>query len=128
MITRKIESFKKVSQLSRKMSVLYMTGDKARDAYSPISPYIDLKAVFSDEKKMEQNLKSRNSTINFTETLEKYNKFNKMFMEKQGLENLRDEISSELKSLQKSKANGKFLFENHSDISNYSYQIMKSTS
>ncbi|KAL5284501.1 hypothetical protein ACFFRR_006658 [Megaselia abdita] len=104
MITRKIETVRKISQFSRKMSVLYMTGDKAKDAYSPISPYIDLKSVFTDEKKMAQNLKSRNSTINFSETMEKYQKFNKMFVEKQSLEKLRDEISLELKSLQKTNS------------------------
>lgn len=91
------------------MSVLYMTGDKAKDAYSPISPYIDLKSVFSDEKKMEQNLNFRNSKIDFSKTMEKYKKFNKMFVEKQNLEKLRDEISSELKALQKSKSDGKFV-------------------
>lgn len=107
MLTSRIETFKKVTQFSRKMSVLYMTGDKAKDAYSPISPYIDLKSVFSDEQKMEQNLKLRNSGHNFTETRKKYNQFNKMFVEKQSLEKLRDEISLQLKSLQKSKPDGK---------------------
>lgn len=106
-----------------------MTGDKAKDAYSPISPYIDLKSVFSDEQQMEQNLKFRNSRINFSETMEKYSKFNKMFGKKQSLEKHRDEISSELKSLQKSKATGKFTFEkigySFSNIQNY-FQKMKS--
>lgn len=108
MIASRIETFKKVSHFSRKMSVLYMTGDKAKEAYSPISPYIDLKSAFSDDKKMKQNLKFRDSKINFTETREKYNNFNKMFVEKQNLEKLREETSSQLKTLQKSNPNGKF--------------------
>lgn len=108
MITSKIKALSSISKLSRKMSVLYMTGDKAKDAYSPISPYIDLKSVFSDEKSIKDNLKFRNSNINFTEFMNKYHKFNKMFMEKQNLEKLRDDVSSQLKSLQKSSNSGIF--------------------
>lgn len=103
---RKLKVLRSIRQFRRGMSVLYMTGDKAKEAYSPISPYIDFKSTLSDHKTMEDNLKFRKSSINFTETLSKYIEFNKMFEKKQSLEKLRNEISLQLKSLPNSTFNG----------------------
>uniref|UniRef100_A0A1B0DFB1 Uncharacterized protein n=1 Tax=Phlebotomus papatasi TaxID=29031 RepID=A0A1B0DFB1_PHLPP len=58
----------------RRFSALYLTGDKAREEYASVHPYLDFQGVLGNREALQESLEKRNCSINTEESLELINK------------------------------------------------------
>ncbi|CAD6993758.1 unnamed protein product [Ceratitis capitata] len=59
----------------RSISALYITGDKAKNNYAPLQPYMDFEGTFKDLAPLEESIKARKMQINLDEMRVKYTKY-----------------------------------------------------
>ncbi|GAB0097779.1 Serine--tRNA synthetase-like protein Slimp [Sergentomyia squamirostris] len=117
MLSRRVTVF--FTSHMRKFSALYLTGDKAKEEYASVHPYLDLKAVLQDKQGLEQNMRQRKMQINIQEIYSQWKKFRDFQEKKVSLEKKRVEIVQVLKeapnlnleAAEKLKAEGKALRE-----------------
>ncbi|XP_055679606.1 serine--tRNA synthetase-like protein Slimp [Lutzomyia longipalpis] len=117
-------------QQLRKYSALYLTGDKAREEYASVHPYLDFKGILGDRKGLQENLAKRKSQINLTKLYEQWDKYRKLQEEKSTLERKRIDIAESLKNqalreeeIERLKAEGKALRNTLKDLKENSYNF-----
>lgn len=94
----------KCLSLRRNISALYITGDKANENYVTLQPFLDFTDTFRDRAALEQSIASRGLEINLETVLGKYKKYQTHHEQLQRLDEERDEVTKQLKSLTKSGA------------------------
>lgn len=88
---------------TRKVSALYITGDKARENYVTIQPYLDFKGTFERKELLEASIKGRKMT---TELNQVHNMFENYKEAVKAIDNVgkeRENIAKVLKELSKIK-------------------------
>ncbi|XP_062557105.1 serine--tRNA synthetase-like protein Slimp [Armigeres subalbatus] len=92
--TRKLFSYLSRRSLS---SALYITGDKAKEQYAPLVPYLDFQAKLSDLEKLQHNLKLRRYQLDFEALKQQWDLYRSIELRKREIEvrrvQLRDEIN-----------------------------------
>lgn len=91
-------------QARRRISALYVTGDKAKENYAVLTPYMEFSKTLIDEQDaLRDNIAKRRLNLNLDEVLKKYEVYRSKETLKADLELRRDEIAKEIKELQKTK-------------------------
>lgn len=88
--------------LRRHISALYITGDKANENYVTLQPFLDFAGTFRDKVALQQSIASRGLSINLETVLTKYAAYQTQQKHLQRLEEEREVVTKELKSLTKS--------------------------
>ncbi|XP_017849507.1 serine--tRNA synthetase-like protein Slimp [Drosophila busckii] len=94
----------KSRSLRRHISALYITGDKANENYVTLQPYLDFAGTFRDQPALEQSIQSRGLNINLETLLRKFQLYQTHHEQLQRLDQERDALTKQLKSLTKSGA------------------------
>ena len=90
------------SQSTRNVSALYITGDKAKENFVTLQPYMDFeKTLFKERTQLEDSIKHRKLQVNLKEIEAKYNNFKIGKSRLEQLENERDLVAKQLKDLSK---------------------------
>ncbi|XP_037953677.1 serine--tRNA synthetase-like protein Slimp [Teleopsis dalmanni] len=95
--------FKSITVQRRKVSALYVTGDKAKENNAIIYPYMDFKQTFQNREELQNSISRRKSSIDLSNILEKYKTYNKFKEEIQQLDQQRAQIAVKLRNLSKSE-------------------------
>uniref|UniRef100_A0A1B0EV99 Uncharacterized protein n=1 Tax=Lutzomyia longipalpis TaxID=7200 RepID=A0A1B0EV99_LUTLO len=133
-LSRKAMLLKRINTYSwqqlRKYSALYLTGDKAREEYASVHPFLDFKGILGDRKGLQENLAKRKSQINLSKLYEQWDKYRKLQEEKSTLEKKRIDIAENLKNqalreeeIERLKAEGKALRNTLKDLKENSYNF-----
>ncbi|XP_062123160.1 LOW QUALITY PROTEIN: serine--tRNA synthetase-like protein Slimp [Drosophila sulfurigaster albostrigata] len=93
-----------LSSNKRYISALYITGDKANENYVTLQPYLDFAGTFRDRPALEQSIASRGLGIELEKVLAKFAKYQTHHEQLHRLDEEREAISKELKTLSKSGA------------------------
>uniref|UniRef100_W8AW67 Serine--tRNA ligase, mitochondrial n=1 Tax=Ceratitis capitata TaxID=7213 RepID=W8AW67_CERCA len=88
----------------RSISALYITGDKAKNNYAPLQPYMDFEGTFKDLAPLEESIKARKMQINLDELRVKYTKYLSMQKQIKEVETEREVLTKKLKELNKTGA------------------------
>lgn len=83
--------------IKRNISALYVSGDKAKENYAVLTPYLDFQSRFQDLTSLENNIKKRKSSIKLNDLLNQYELYNSIQLTKQKLEKRKLEIVDELR-------------------------------
>ncbi|XP_055902764.1 serine--tRNA synthetase-like protein Slimp [Eupeodes corollae] len=92
----------KVSNFRRFISVLYLTGDKAKENYAPIAPYLEFQKRLDNLSSFQNNISRRGLNVDLESLKNKYEHFLDLQQKKADLERAREEISKKIKELEKS--------------------------
>lgn len=67
-------------------SALYITGDKAKEQYAPLVPYLDFQSKLSDLDKLQQNLRLRRYRLDFEELKNQWDLYRSIELRKRDIE------------------------------------------
>ncbi|XP_055851793.1 serine--tRNA synthetase-like protein Slimp [Episyrphus balteatus] len=95
----------KALNLRRYISVLYLTGDKAKENYVPLVPYMDFQKRLDDLSLLKENTKRRGLNVDLESLKTKYEHYLHLQNEKANLEQAREEISKKMKKIDKDSDN-----------------------
>lgn len=87
----------------RQVSALYITGDKARENYVTLQPYLDFKGTFADMESLENSIKKRKMTMDLREVHRMFEHYKAKSKEIENVEKEREMIAKQLKDMGKSK-------------------------
>lgn len=82
-------------------SALFISGDKAKDSYSPLTPKINYDKMFSNINQIKNELKFRNRNLDIDVIKEKWNFFRNLEIDKKTLKENRNAISKQIKNIVK---------------------------
>ncbi|SPP82707.1 serine--tRNA synthetase-like protein Slimp [Drosophila guanche] len=85
----------------RKISALYITGDKANENYATLQPYLDFAGTFDERASLEQSIASRGLDISLNGVLRKYQKYQTHHEQLQRVVGEREVVTHNLKDLTK---------------------------
>ncbi|EAT41395.1 AAEL006938-PA [Aedes aegypti] len=77
-------------------SALYITGDKAKEQYAPLVPYLDFQSKLSDLEKLQQNLKLRRYQLDFEQLKHQWDLYRSMELRKRDIEARRVELKEKI--------------------------------
>lgn len=87
-------------QMSRRfIAALYLTGDKAKENYAVLKPYLDFNEKFRDRKKLEENITNRKMKMDMDHMFQQWEMYRDMGLKKKRLELRRAEISDLMRRL-----------------------------
>ncbi|KAI9576953.1 serine--tRNA synthetase-like protein Slimp [Glossina fuscipes] len=90
---------------SRPISALYITGDKAKETYATLLPFMNFKSTFEQGHELERSIRHRQMKSNLNKIMKMYANY-KEFNEKiKQLEEERDATAKELRQLIKQETN-----------------------
>ncbi|KXJ78887.1 hypothetical protein RP20_CCG003197 [Aedes albopictus] len=78
-------------------SALYITGDKAKEQYAPLVPYLDFQAKLSDLEKLRQNLNLRRYQLDFEDLKHQWDLYRSVELRKRDIEARRVELKEKIK-------------------------------
>lgn len=84
-------------------SALYITGDKAHETFSVLTPYVDFEEQLKDKNKIEENLKLRQINTNLDELISVWLFYKKFQSKKNDLEKAKTNIGKKIQSLNAEK-------------------------
>ncbi|XP_053689143.1 serine--tRNA synthetase-like protein Slimp [Sabethes cyaneus] len=73
-------------------SALYVTGDKAKEQYAPLIPYLDFQSKFADIEKLQRNLRLRRYQLDFETLRQQWELYRSMELRKRDIETRRTEL------------------------------------
>ncbi|XP_001358815.3 serine--tRNA synthetase-like protein Slimp [Drosophila pseudoobscura] len=85
----------------RKISALYITGDKANENYATLQPYLDFAGTFDEAASLEQSIASRGLDISLESVFRKYQKYQTHHEQLQRVVGEREAVTKNLKELTK---------------------------
>lgn len=129
MLQRQNRSIFKI--IKRKISALYVTGDKATENYAVLTPFFDFHEKFNNRVVLEKNIKARNLEIDIKNVYEKWNLYKDVEVKKRSMEKRRSEIAEELHKtktadedwIRKLKNEGRFLRDDLKNLKEMSYEL-----
>ncbi|XP_055371738.1 serine--tRNA synthetase-like protein Slimp [Condylostylus longicornis] len=83
----------------RFISALYIAGDKAKENYAVLQPYMDFSETFSHAEIVKENIKQRKLNINFEAIQRKHERYMTILKQKRELENMKENNVKDVKSL-----------------------------
>ncbi|XP_061387701.1 serine--tRNA synthetase-like protein Slimp [Musca vetustissima] len=89
----------------RQVSALYITGDKARENYVTIQPYLDFKGTFENMEQLQHSIKKRNLAIDLNKVQQMFENYTNKAKEIDKVEQERELIAKQLKDMGKVKDN-----------------------
>ncbi|XP_055700082.1 serine--tRNA synthetase-like protein Slimp [Phlebotomus papatasi] len=115
----------------RRFSALYLTGDKAREEYASVHPYLDFQGVLGNREALQESLEKRNCSINLQDLYSQWKKYKNIQEQKKSMEQRREEIVRILKespglksdNVESLKAEGKQLRNTLTDLKENSYEF-----
>ncbi|XP_059612146.1 serine--tRNA synthetase-like protein Slimp [Phlebotomus argentipes] len=119
-----------VSSQMRQFSALYLTGDKAREEYASVHPYMDFRGVLGDKKALQDNLMKRKSSVDINKLYSQWKEYESLQERLHSLEEKRTEIANTLKQqyknlekeeIEKLKAEGKNVRNSLTKLKDNSY-------
>ncbi|XP_075159218.1 seryl-tRNA synthetase-like insect mitochondrial protein [Haematobia irritans] len=87
----------------RRISALHITGDKARENYVTIQPYLDFKGTFANSESLESSLRKRKIPTDLQHVKNLYEKYKKAVESIDKVDDEREMIAKQLKELSKTK-------------------------
>lgn len=117
--------------IKRHISALYVTGDKAKENYAVLTPFLDFHEKFNNRESLEKNIKARNLEIDIENVYEKWNLYKDVEFKKREMEKRRSDIAEELQKTEKTEENkirklknqGRFLRDDLKNLKEMSYQL-----
>uniref|UniRef100_A0A1A9X1A3 Serine-tRNA synthetase type1 N-terminal domain-containing protein n=1 Tax=Glossina brevipalpis TaxID=37001 RepID=A0A1A9X1A3_9MUSC len=97
---------------SRHVSALYMTGDKAKETYAALSPFMSFESTFEQNHELERSIRYRHMESNLNTIMRMYTNY-KEFNEKiKQVEEEREAIAKQLRQLNKQENNDEIIINN----------------
>lgn len=95
--------------ISRNISALYITGDKAKENYAILRPYFNFRQRLAEQESIQQNVTQRNLNINVEQLYQLWEVYSDVQVKKRNLELRRIEIANELKKITSSDSSNENL-------------------
>ncbi|KAL9693409.1 hypothetical protein quinque_012694 [Culex quinquefasciatus] len=80
-------------------SALYITGDKAKEQYAPLVPYLDFKSKLADLEDLRRNLRARRYQLDFEALVNQWNLYRSVELRKRDIESRRLELRNQIGKL-----------------------------
>lgn len=111
--------------LRRHVCALYVTGDKAMENFSVLTPFLSFEDRFNNLNEIEENIKRRKLSVNLNEINSEYSLFKAICERKKSMENRREEIAKLMKQspTEGLKIQGKQLREDLRHLKENSYHL-----
>ncbi|XP_066999633.2 serine--tRNA synthetase-like protein Slimp [Anabrus simplex] len=90
-----------IVKLKHSSSALFVTGEKANQTVSILTPYVDMNDHFQDIPRLERNISLRGMKLNVTQLSEQWQILQNLVSDKLSLEERRNEIAERIKELKK---------------------------
>uniref|UniRef100_A0A1Q3F6T8 Putative serine--trna ligase mitochondrial n=1 Tax=Culex tarsalis TaxID=7177 RepID=A0A1Q3F6T8_CULTA len=81
-------------------SALYITGDKAKEQYAPLVPYLDFRSKLANLDDLRRNLRARRYPLDFEALVNQWNLYRSVELRKQAIETRRLELRNRIAKLQ----------------------------
>lgn len=122
MLIRQVVNYNRV--LRRHITALYVTGDKAKENYAVLSPFLDFEKL-SNIDRLQNNLKRRNIVMDLQELKDEWKLFSNTENKKKCIEARRVEIAQlvRLSPNEAMKIEGKQLREDLKQLKDHSYHL-----
>lgn len=109
----------------RHISALYVTGDKAMENYSVLSPFLNFEDRLSNFDEIQENIRRRKLSVDLNELKSEYSLFTTVCERKKAIESRRVEIAKSMKQspTEGLKTQGKQLREDLKQLKDNSYHL-----
>jgi seryl-tRNA synthetase len=107
------------------VSALYVTGDKAKENFAVLQPFLEIDERLKNFDEIQENVKRRKLSINLEELMDEYKLFKAVEDRKRELENRRVEIAKLMREAasENLKLEGKVLRDDLKKLKENSYQL-----
>ncbi|XP_055616638.1 serine--tRNA synthetase-like protein Slimp [Toxorhynchites rutilus septentrionalis] len=77
-------------------SALYVTGDKAKEQYAPLVPFLDIRSKLSDLERLQENLRLRRYRLDFDQMKQQWELYRSIELRKKNIEARRVELREQI--------------------------------